>query len=186
MDLRDGGYIQKKWFGVGVYLCLEVTWTNKHNWGTLTIPFLYIKEEAVVGFKLGDPKHDSNQLFRRGIPREGGILLKLVLFLNGHNPFFVGDTCFFFVFLKHTCQWMMICSLKLQYLYHLTAPRAVFLQSSGPKDHDGSGIAGGHCANYDFELHIGMANNGAPWNMGDFARSWLACGQAKAMNLLVI
>ena len=48
-------------------------------------------------------------------------------------------------------------------LVSLTAPRAGALQSSRPKDHDGSGIAGGHCANYDFELHIGtMANNGAP------------------------
>ena len=28
------------------------------------------------------------------------------------------------------------------------------------QDHDGSGIAGGHCANYDFELRVGnMANN---------------------------
>ena len=68
--------------------------------GDVDNPFLVYKKDAVVGFKLGDPKHDSNQLLRRGIPREGGILLKLVLFLNGHNPFFLGDTHFLLFFLK--------------------------------------------------------------------------------------
>ena len=63
----------------------------------MTIPFVYIKRDAIVCFKLGDSKHASSRSFRRGIPRvlrwdsSNGYLS-----LDGHNPVVVGDSCLLF------------------------------------------------------------------------------------------